>query len=776
MPGIDFLNVFYTIDIVAIVGYQCIRRGHSALQTSHRPPWVIVLEIISVLPLITLLNHFVKIPKALWAFLEIIHALKLFRICYYLYFNERQLYVKFSVRLITLLACLLIMLFLGFNATFNAICAIDCGFLLSKWVGFRKFIGLITSFGFPTMRAITNVKYLIISAILSSITNFFVMGILMAMTTYDYILMNKHKVTFRNRINMFKNQMIKTGVKSYTIKKIFDFYNKLWQYQYGYVYNISTFNVLQYGLKTELLLDSFCVALKHSNLFRNCDISLARYVSSMMTQRYYCPGELIYEKGDIKDKMIYVVSGIIQIISGEDDQTAILSLSSGTCLGEISLLIPQICTTSVSCESYVEVQILERKNFINCVTFYPEKFKKILNEAKMRYKRAKVFQKVVMNVNKEDDKTDTLTIIWLKDIIQRVLNIKDTTESYNFYNQYELELHKIQSLAFTTRYIDLLVISDKYELNEEAELLQKRFPFIFHPNALLLKIWETYIIISCVIFMYILPQYIFKELISAGGKNYFRIISYSWAIDLCLQCCTAIIEKGEIHTTIRTIFFYRIQTTSFHLDIIAALPLEILTVITIHENQPFNYLAMYLNRTLKVCHLWRAFSKWENKLHVNISVLAYLRFTLLMIYFVYITSFLLYVSVCKYEPYDCNYNQNYSTVFTAVQIITGVGLIGPFDKKYHENDIFLIAILLAYASFVLMCIFCISGELLSSTDEITLEKMIIELKSVFNVHHMERKYAQRIYNYVDTQWLYNYGSSLLLVKELRRGLPPFLYR
>lgn len=58
----------------------------------------------------------------------------------------------------------------------------------------------------------------------------------------------------------------------------------------------------------------------------------------MMHTETYTKDEIIYERGKIRDKVVYVVRGSITILSAEDHESAILTLGMGTVLGESCLV------------------------------------------------------------------------------------------------------------------------------------------------------------------------------------------------------------------------------------------------------------------------------------------------------------------------------------------------------------------------------------------------------------------------------------------------------
>lgn len=135
--------------------------------------------------------------------------------------------------------------------------------------------------------------------------------------------------------------------------------------------------ILPEVLLTEMGLDLSWHALKHSHLFRDEDMAFLHHVSVHFKHSFMVAGEIIIKKGEVKERMVYLSSGIIQIYSQEDGETPIMTLGAGTCLGESSLIISYRSSCTVVCLTYCELDILERADFVKIIAKYPEYYKKL---------------------------------------------------------------------------------------------------------------------------------------------------------------------------------------------------------------------------------------------------------------------------------------------------------------------------------------------------------------------------------------------------------------
>lgn len=64
----------------------------------------------------------------------------------------------------------------------------------------------------------------------------------------------------------------------------------------------------------QILLDVCWIPLKHSKLFKDMDMPFLRFISTLVKQEFMLEGQIIYQKNQLKDKMVYIASGVIQVL------------------------------------------------------------------------------------------------------------------------------------------------------------------------------------------------------------------------------------------------------------------------------------------------------------------------------------------------------------------------------------------------------------------------------------------------------------------------------
>lgn len=95
--------------------------------------------------------------------------------------------------------------------------------------------------------------------------------------------------------------------------KTLHYYDELWKRRKGFKTVPLCINKLPRCLLLELNVDIFWEALRHSHIFCNVEIPVKRELTIMMKSEFFVPGDIIYKKNELKSKMIFIVSGVVQV-------------------------------------------------------------------------------------------------------------------------------------------------------------------------------------------------------------------------------------------------------------------------------------------------------------------------------------------------------------------------------------------------------------------------------------------------------------------------------
>lgn len=77
----------------------------------------------------------------------------------------------------------------------------------------------------------------------------------------------------------------------------------------------------------------------------------------MMKNKSYLPGDIILEPVGTNDAMICIASGVVEVLSEENDDTPLLSFTTGSILGEASLFLSTQIKQKIRASTNVEFQV-----------------------------------------------------------------------------------------------------------------------------------------------------------------------------------------------------------------------------------------------------------------------------------------------------------------------------------------------------------------------------------------------------------------------------------
>lgn len=138
----------------------------------------------------------------------------------------------------------------------------------------------------------------------------------------------------------------------------------------------------------ELCSDICIGAFKSTLLFRTLPEHFLRKLSLSMKPIFYLPGDILSHQHVAKYMMIIIISGVIHILSDEDNESPIISFDFGTCLSEVGMVYTLPAKSSIRAATYLEVLTLHKLDFLRAVKEYPEIQKKIRMNIQERINRA----------------------------------------------------------------------------------------------------------------------------------------------------------------------------------------------------------------------------------------------------------------------------------------------------------------------------------------------------------------------------------------------------
>ncbi|KAL0265512.1 UNVERIFIED_CONTAM: hypothetical protein PYX00_010841 [Menopon gallinae] len=349
---------------------------------------------------------------------------------------------------------------------------------------------------------------------------------------------------------------------------------------------------LPLALKKQIFTDIYWEAFRHSDVFKPVSRCCKRSLSLHMKTQYCQEGEIIFAKNKVKPAMIYLVHGIMELMAEENENSPIMSFSSGTVLGEMSLFMLVKSLGIVKCRTICEIQTLSLRDAFRVMGDYPKDKNVIFQTLNKRIVVAKITQwrKRQINIEKmvgqgvsggieaQEDCVKWVKMQWrgIWEAHERHLlvtkAIEDGLRVPAWRKQYEVHIR----LDMISNYMDLMVLSDAFEEKKDVVCLKTSFPWSIDPKAQFLKLWKV-LVLACAVFASIAYPFCtawlenFPTSIFTGSC----VVTLVFEADLALLMMTAVKTKHGILTKFLSVAIQLLKKPTFYLDIIAAIPVQV---------------------------------------------------------------------------------------------------------------------------------------------------------------------------------------------------------
>lgn len=646
-------DMIYFMDIIFSLLYKYVGWMESKRYYKPKALLIIVLDIISTVPseylYIIILELDTKQLDLIYCLLRLRSVIRIYRIVMY----SIELRQTVGISLLALSLCefgiAYYLMLLAFTVMLSLI--YETRSLTSNMVELMSYIVSRTiGLGFNLIENPPEFLYLLILPF--TVVVYLLLLFAISLSTCALLQRYRPKMIFANMLNIW---IIKISShfsghsKDAMIRALNTYALSCWKKNENFRTDFEYDKIITHTMSREIKLDLCFNALKHANLFRKLDTNILRYIATLMSVTFLTPGELVYRKHKFHTNMIYIITGIVQLLSQEDGETPILSFSGGTVLGETSLFISHTCPCTVMCKSYCEIVILKKSDFFKISKYYPEEYYSLLMAVKTRYVQARLYVSIFnyqLKLRESNEKREVLTLKWLKSISKKLYQTgMEETEIKRIKDRKHEEI--FEHCLFVTYYIDQIVLTEDIELNTQAIMYKKTFPIIFLPNTVVSWLWDQMIAFLALVHAFF---YIFHVCISQELFNFYGIMSMTitilWGIDVYLQISTAIRTKDKFMTSISEIITIQLKTLWFWVDCVAAFPIDIL-VLLIKGEVPIQDLHLYqVNRLFKCYRLFTLFSISEVNIPQKILQIIKFRFCTTLVLITINMAGIFYLKLC----------------------------------------------------------------------------------------------------------------------------------
>ncbi|XP_025602203.2 uncharacterized protein LOC105687418 [Athalia rosae] len=465
------------------------------------------------------------------------------------------------------------------------------------------------------------------------------------------------------------------------------------------------FHALPRPLQRSVQLDIHWEVLRHSQLFQNEDISFKRALSCVMRIQYYLPGEYVFKANRYTSEMIYVTSGVLQILTEDDAETPVLSLSSGTTLGEGTLLTPSKCHADIRSATHSELHILDATSLYRLLNLYPIAATHLHEKRVARFLIAKHLKTLRhREIERQGIRQHNNGMGWLK-ICWHM--IEDTTKHCGDQVSPNFSVPILETR--TSCHLELLALSDRVELISNAICLDMSCPCVLEPKSNFLNWWGKFVILMSFIIILLYPYYI---TFTTTFPNWLLITDTVFVItsviDLFIQSSTAIkLENQPMIVDTGHLLRLKLQTTGFIVDTIVALPIELF--ITIFGSVSSNSInldnyscSIYrANRLFTVYRLYKYMVQFEEHMGRKVEPVKLCWSIFMYVITAYWMATVIYLTSCRLKACGVNtligyygtleaeslakegllYNVLISSMYYTFNIITSLGI----SKKVPRN-------------------------------------------------------------------------------------------
>ncbi|GJQ69697.1 hypothetical protein Trydic_g22269 [Trypoxylus dichotomus] len=606
----NVMDTIYLVDIILVMLSLYIPNLNLPdINISARPLPIIVTEILSVIPLQLILPKINKLvnlfnTEQVYCVLRLNSTFRVIRIVYFYNQVNTQITAKVFMKVLQLLSYMIFVIVIFYSTYCNTYCQIyGCEQTYCNRSNITLMIEKSIGLGYDATQ--TNLAWEIIGTVAQVIVFYCIITVAMAHVTIGIIASYRHQIKYLDCSNVLIAQLKKLDLPRTIINKVIDYFDIIWAKTKGYSTDQSYWSFLHPSMRNELMIDVSWPALQHSHLFRSMDFNYLRYLSNFIQIEFMLPGQHLFTKGEWKSKMVYIATGTIHLISNEDGESALISLCAGTCIGESCLVIDYKSLNNVVCKTFCEFHILKRIDFLRSCVKYAQEFRECQNVIFVRYKNASTLNnisRIAKSKLRTQRKTvDIYTLLWVKNTLHKLMAIdEESTHRHEFQNIYfinEVNEEDFNKLSFTARYLDMLVVGERIEVDTDTVFVKINFPCILQPKSVIGIIWEILIIMVTLTLSFIIPRMSF--ILMDQPVWYYPLVclvTYIYWLDIYVQLSTSIRSKHQVVTKISKIAKVKMQTFGLWADIISCIPCEIFVSIISKENTPQINAILHFNR------------------------------------------------------------------------------------------------------------------------------------------------------------------------------------
>lgn len=545
---------------------------------------------------------------------------------------------------------------------------------------------------------------------------------------------------------------------------------------------------LKESIYQDMCLQYYYVALIHCDLFRNMDMGFLRALALRCVTREFKEGEIIIDKGDLRDSMLYVEDGTVGIADLDESDEPIFFLDRGSLIGEASLVRVYLSSSIVKCVSIsCRIQILSRNSYLDLYEMYPcqcEKVSKAVNQRFVTAHKFVFYVRYVMIGHPEEVlwKVPDVRLLWIQNCMSymrraRMHTPADEEPEYDWNPvKWNSAFHNLmpENLGRLPLYLAKLVpvpVTSIFKKRSNPIAKDSIVPLLYNKSWLIDK-WENVFVISSIFFLVLWPfRLIFGR--TSPLSNFETFFQFIFTADFVLYLCTA--EKnyqGVLLTTYRELLSFKLFRTVLWIRCICAIPLDILMWdITVESPAVKVHLGLFqLPQLVCIFRVMTAIKKLKLRYVENIFLFQVILNIVILIYFSLVCGLFMLLATCWHHTCDKSgwyyIDTGKTTIDSQLYVITrsfilGLGVVLDIyrSKDYQfvtdklQNDIYVYTF---YITGFIMRTYLYNTTLFSlitkQTDAYRKNGIVMRLNYYLYSHRVKWSTKRRVEEFMEFKW------------------------
>ncbi|KAH9627836.1 hypothetical protein HF086_001732 [Spodoptera exigua] len=597
---------------------------------------------------------------------------------------------------------------------------------------------------------------------------------------WELVLESSRREHYVDRYHHMMEYLNFNKAPSWLVEQCKNYKLQLWNMKGG-ILRSDQLQKLPLPLQMELIFDINVGNFHNSMLFRDTQESFMRQISLLMNHELYLAGQHIWSQGVVKNGMICIKRGVIEMLSDEDDESPMIAFRDGTVLGELSLFYSIPSKVTVKAATYVELQVLRRSDFMRVIAEHPAMFDLVKKKIVSRLKTARTRQESIENYDKGDSRLIRTRYRPMKVLKDKLTGAEEEDPTFvDDSHMYYRDENNERQPKFTTEFLELYQISSNVTTIDAPRIcLRSNFPWILMPNTDFTRMFDLAHFLTILYICFMFPYSALQNYHSDAEKVLGTIVVAALLLNIYIQLTTATYEKNVLKETVKDIAEAKMASFGFYLDIVSVFPVSIFTDTLDPQGETVAGQIAMLFPILQVWHLWDYIDKWAKNFNSHTKMFILLKFCLIFIIFCYWSGCFLYLFACprklcrantwmsqliywETKVFMTNEARHETPLTTSFLFGTSV-LTGSGTSEVAPGNIDLFAVIFLYVLGSYLCCFytasICSNYLLSSQRKMKFKESMRELFYFLSVNHVSGKIKARVKKFFCVQWYYNRAVS-----------------